>query len=349
MPKFFDTQYTDPALDPGRPSLVAPTAVTTEGDRIRAALAAGSYGNQPVAAAEAAKPIGGVTPLPTDAEYQRKFGDSFFNQPSMWEQNQNPAQLRRDLLLDELRSTAAQRRFDLENSQTEAPLRNRLLQAQINASGSHDRFLQAQDAQTLEHTHGFFNDLLHPNAPSPQDPGYRNYVLNSLVRNPRFAETPGGQHILNKLSDVHDTHLSVADVKKNLPAGFDLASIHTGANGQSYTVKPSTGGMDVAEELKTNYGLKPGDLGNPTAVKIGSVSPTGGFSGNAKGDFVQIVRSNGTGAVIMPIADYERLGGKYSPGTQAARGAVAAAASPSGIPAAKHLGTYNPETGEFDQ
>lgn len=302
------------------PRLVAPAAVTTEGDRIRAALAAGTYGNQPVAAAATALPAGGVTPTASDTDPTGRFGNSFFNQPSMWQQNLNPARLRQDLRLDELTTLAAQRKFDLERSRVEAPLRDRLLEAQTAAAGAHDRFLREQDVQTMQHTAGFLNDMV--NGPAPQDPGYSEHVLRAAAKYPRFAETSGGKDFLTKIGKTHDTHLSMEDIRKQY--GSNVSSVTVGPNGQSVTLKPPDE-PDVALEADAKkLGLSLGQIRNPVKAEVGKFvkDPKTGvtkFEGDEAGDVVQVRNTEGQ-PVVMSAKEYERLGGTFSAEGAAKRG-----------------------------
>lgn len=242
-----------------------------------------------------------------------------------WAENQNPTLLRQNLNLDILRSTAAKHRMELDQAEVMNPLQTRLAQARLNATGAHQAFMEHQDAQTLEHTANFLNDMANPNAPAPNDPGYSNHVLSSLIRNPRFAHSQGGREILKELAKTHDTHLSVDDLKKQIPEGFDASSIRIGPRGASISISPA--GTDTGKELGTKYGLKQGDFENPSLIKVGNVERSGSFKGADTGGFVQIQRSSGKGNVIMPVSEFERLGGKFSPETTAARGGAQPAAA----------------------
>lgn len=308
MPRLLNNQFTDPALDPGVAPLVAPAAVTTEGDRIRAALAAGTYGNQPIQAVNATVAPGGVTPTVSDTEPTGRFGTSFFNQPSIWEQNQDPAQLRQNLQLDTLKTLAAQRKFDLESSRAEAPMKDALLQAQTDAAGAHDRFSQFQDAETLRHTAGFFNHLSNPNAPAPNSPNYAPYVMQGLIKNPRFADTAGGKDYLKRITETADAHTSVDDLKKQLPEGWTVKRIEVGGGKQSHLIaEPPGTAANIPKEL-AKYALTPAQFENPASVAVVDASGKGSNSGN----FVQLTTVDSAGQpkkVVMPKAAYLGFGG----------------------------------------
>lgn len=281
-----------------------------------------------------------VAPMPQPL-IQGNFGASGTGwAQNQWAENANPAQLRENLSLDILRSTAMQRRQAIEQADVMNPLQTRLAQARINATGAHQSFMEHQDAQTLEHTANFLNHMADQNAPAPNDPNYSRYVLGGLIQNPRFAHSAGGREILSELAKTHDTHMSVEDLRKQIPEGFSPSSIKIGPNGASMNIAPT--GTDVGKELGSKYGLKVGDFENPAAIRVGDVERSGSFKGTDKGNFVSITRSNGKGNVIMPVSEFERLGGKFSEETEAARGA-----QPTSGGQVKHLGTYDPATGTF--
>lgn len=226
--------------------------------------------------------------------------------------NRDNAGLRNDLRLDELTTLAAQRKLNLAQDQEQGPLRTRLLEAQINASGAHDRFMQHQDAQTLEHTTGFLDSLVHPNAPGPQDPGYRNHVISSLLKYPRYAETAGGKDILKRLTEIHDTHTSIADLAKQLPEGFVPQTIEVGGGKQSHITARRLD-KDVTKDLK-NYGILPAQFNAPISVSTGNTSENG-FVPATGGSHVNVQVLDTAGkpkSVIMPKADYLKFGGKLS-------------------------------------
>lgn len=277
-----------------------------------------------------------------------------------WAENQNPAQLRESLNLDILRSKATQNRMAIEQAETMNPLQTRLAQARINATGAHQNFMEYQDAQALEHTANFLNDMADPNAPAPNSPGYAQHVMGSLIRNPRFAHSAGGREMLKELARTHDTHLSVEDLRKQLPEGFGPSNIRIGPNGVSMSVSPV--GNDVGKELGSKYGLKLGDFKNPASIAVGDFERTTGkdgntitnFKGSDTGKFVRITKSDGKGSVTMPVAEFEALGGQYSPETLAKRGGVQGNATGAAgvVPATtgvKNLGRYNPSTGNFEK
>jgi hypothetical protein len=261
-------------------------------------------------------------------------------------------QLRDDLNLENLRSLAAQRKLNLENAPIENALKNRLTEARTAAAGVHTRYQMAQDAQALEHTHNFISAMMDPNAPAAGDPEHANYVLRNLAANPAFAKTSGGQKLLASIAAGHDVGQSITDLAANIPEGFDVSSVRAGGGKTSYIVaKPKNPEAAMAKELKTGYGLTPDQIRNPVGLAVGTLSSGGLFKGSHTGDTVQLTK--GDKKIFMSTKAFERYGGQYGAETTAARSAGvsgAAAVAPGQTPApTKHLGTYNPSTGEFDQ
>lgn len=323
-----------PKNEQGR--LINPAAVEAEGERIRQAIAAGTYGSLPGQAAAAAVGAPQITVAPVS---QDPFaGLTGFDQAS-W--NIDPAQQRRDLELDVLRTTAAKHKLDLEQEAANAPTKSRLLQAQADAMGAHERFLEDNNAQTLEHTAGFFNAMADPNAPRRRDPGYVQYVYDALDKNRAFARTPGGREILRQMAADQKSSLSIDDMKSQIPEGFKAASVSIGSDGKErMTIKP-VAADDVAleKESKSAYKLTLGQIRNPTAVEVGKTvarpDGTKGFDGDEKGNIVRV--KNGQGIwVPMSVDEYQKFGGKFSPQTISARGGNATGASPADISQAEY-------------
>lgn len=238
-----------------------------------------------------------------------------------WLENQNPSQLRQDLNLDILRTRAAQGRMALEQANVMNPLNTRLAQARLNATGAHQAFMEHQDAQTLEHTANFLNHMADPNAPQPSDPGYASYTIRGLIQNPRFAHSQGGREILKELAATHDTHMTVDDLKKQVPEGYEATTYEIGPGKQSHVTvrKIDSGSLD--KELQKGYGLTRGQIQNPSQVLVGKLGKNGAFIGDDAGDIVQVKRGDGTMAE-MSAKEYERFGGSYSQRTLAARALV---------------------------
>lgn len=259
------------------------------------------------AAGDAASLIKTPPRLPdTSSQY-----DEYFGSP------RTPRQLREKLSLDELSGLASKRKFDLEQEALNAPLQNKLLQARIDATGAHQRFLDTHDQQTLSHTAGFLNHLSDPNAPKPNDPGYEQHVIQGLLQNPSFAETKGGQEVIKQIIASHQTQSSIEQLKKQLPPGFDVQSVEIGGGKQSHIVARRA---DTAKELKAGYGLTPDEIQNPVGAMVGNYDPaTKKFTNDNKGNVVDIDRGPGLQPVLIPTQVYEQHGGKYSAATAAAR------------------------------
>lgn len=327
--------------------LVMPTAVATEGDRIRASIAAGTYGAGQAPAVPAGGPI--VTVAPASPLIEGNYGASGTD----WAQadwSKNDDQLRQDLQLENLRSMAAQRKLALENAPISNALQNRLTEARTAAAGMHTRYQMAQDATALEHTHNFLTDMLSADAPAPGAVGHDDYVLKSLAANPAFAKTPGGQKLLATIAAGHDTGKTIADLAATIPENYNIKTIRAGGGKTSYiTASPANSAADVSRELRVGYGLTPGQIENPVGLRVGTRSAGGLFTGDNNGDVVEML--HGDKKVYMSTKAFERYGGKYGPETAAARSAavVAPSATPGQTPeAVKHLGTYNPTTGNFE-
>lgn len=238
-----------------------------------------------------------------------------------WAENQNPSQLRQDLNLDILRSKAMQNRMAIEQAQTMNPLNTRLAQARLNATGAHQAFMEHQDAQSLEHTANFLNHMSDPNAPLPSDPNYGNYVMSGLIKNPRFAQSAGGREILKELAATHDTHMTVDELKKQVPEGFEAKTYEIGPGKQSHVTIQKINSGDTDKQLFKAYGITRDQIENPTQVVIGKTSDKGAFKQDATGNIVRVARGDGTMAEMSTQA-YERYGGKYSKKTLAERALV---------------------------
>lgn len=340
MPRLLDDRF----KDQGNAPLVASDAVLAEGQRIRDALAAGTYGNQPVAAAAAERGTdSGTFGIPQgDAEHERQFGNSFFNQPTMWEQNQNPAQLRQTLRLDELKTRAAAGKLALERAQNEGPTKDAYAKAQLEhelaateAIGGTTRFKHLQDAATMKHVTGFADYMT--SAPPVNSPDYRNYVLAGVHAFPRVAGTAWGKTTLGQIGQEHDT---IAALKAQLPEGFDISSVGMGRRGATVRLKPTGGDVALEKDAK-GLGLTLGRIRNPVNAQVGRRDDKGKWVGDEKGNLVRVEGPKGA-MITMPATEYERLGGKYSGATESARkGGTTQGAT-------KHLGTYNPATGTFE-
>lgn len=274
---------------------------------------------------------------PRDAEYLRKFGTSFFNQPSMWNQSFGPQtthQLREQVNLENLTTLAAQRKFDLQRSQQQAPIQDALQIAQLQhqnaataALGSEKRFQLQKDAETMGHVSAFSDYLLA--APPVDSPEYASYILQGVKKYPRVASTAWGKQVLGRIAQEHDT---IAGLTAKIPSGFDVESVTLGNKNPTVTAKRQD--ADIEAELKKGYGLTLGQVRNPVGAEVGKrVRSADGksdeFVGDPKGNLVRVEDHEGK-KITMSAAEYERFGGKYSPDTIASRAATQAAA-----PAAK--------------
>lgn len=317
-------------------ALTNPDYVQSEGERIRNSLAAGTYGEQPLQAATAQ--AGGTPPITVVGTREIEPPRSF------WDMNMSQGEILRDTRLENLRSLAAQRRAEIE----QIPLKNDLLQAQIDATGAHQRFLENQDAATLGHTAGFLDYLSHPNSPAMGTPEFANYFLSGLRKYPRFAGTPGGRELLQEVAKNHDAHQTIADLTGQIPGGFEIASGEIGGGKQSHiNVRPT--GTGTVEELKRSYGITPGQIKTPINLVVGDFDPTTKqFVGSNTGKFVRF--GNGKGDTItMPTADYERYGGGYSDATAKARQGAVKAAPKADLTALAREALNDPNSSEGDK
>jgi len=293
-------------------ALTNPDYVQKEGQRIRDSLAAGTFGT----GANLRTEPGAITVVSPSSP-----GDG--QAPTVWEQgawNQDTGQLRRELNLDILRTTAAQRKLDLEQSQRNAPVLSALDQAKLDhemaatgAIGGAQAFRQAQDAQSMQHVTGFAQHM--QNAPPVNSPQYAPYVLQGVMKYPRMATTAWGKETLGKLAQEHDT---ISDLMGKVPGGFDLSSVTVGANGKpSVTMKPTDADEELTKSAK-GYGLTLDQIRNPVGAEVGKRGPKG-FERDEKGDIVRV--ENGEGKkVTMSVKEYLRLGGSFSPEGAARRG-----------------------------
>jgi hypothetical protein len=317
------------ALDPfptnDQGQLVNPDYIQKEGDRIRASIAAGTYGagtQQQGATAPIIAPVApGVTTGP--------FGDSFFHQPSMWEQNQNPAQLRQGLKLSELVTSAASHKFALEEAQKNAPVKDAYELAKLahetaatNAVGSTATFHRNQDAQVMQHVTGFADYM--QGAPPVDSPDYAPYVLQGVKQFPRIAATGWGKQTLGKIAQEHDT---IAGLTAQIPPGFEVSSVTAGGGKQTKVSAQRIGGAADAKTFKSTYGFPKTALDDAT-VLVGNYDPnTRQFKQDNNGTHVSVTTSGDKGkTAIMTTSAYESNGGKYSGDTKKARDAAASAA-----------------------
>jgi hypothetical protein len=341
MPSLLDTllagdETTVPFRRPVNPfprdasgKLVNPDYIQKEGQRIRDSLAAGTYGDQPVAAARGP---GEITVAPASGLLQDQ-PPITFDQAS-W--NQSPGQLRQQLKLDELRSTAALRKAEVERLPiTDAYDRARLAheEAATAAIGATNLRQIQKDATAMQHIAGFENYML--NAPEPGTPEYEKYVRKGIAKFPALLTTAHGAAHLPKLGQEHD----LASLAKQLPEGFEITGMEVGGGKQSrITAKPIDASTD--KDFKAIYGFPKSALA-VSDVKVGDLDPvTSRFTRNNKGTHVAVTAPDGKTAT-MTVEAYEAAGGKYSGETAKARGAKSASN-------VKHLGTYNPETGNFE-
>lgn len=296
-------------------ALVNPDYVQTEGQRIRDSLGAGTFGNQPIASRNAtvATPAIAVAPVPELTEFSQE----------AW--NQSPGQLRRDLNLDILRTTAAQRKLDLEQSRTNAPVLNAYDQAKLEhelaataAIGATETGRLQRDARSMKHIAGFSDYMV--NAPEEGTPEFDTYVKKGIVKFPGILNTKWGAQHLPLIGKTHDT---IAGLKSQLPEGFNLTSVTVGANGKpSVTMKPTDLDAELEKAAK-GYGVSLDQVRNPIGAEVGRKGPDGAFVGDEKGD---IVRINGPDnkKVSMSVKEYQRLGGTFSPEGATKRGAAPA-------------------------
>lgn len=275
-----------------------------------------------------------ITNANVDAIAEKRYGGSFFDQPSHWDAAfgpQNARQLREQVNLENLTTLAAQRRLELEQAQRRAPTQDALLEAQLEhqlastaAIGSDKRFQLRKDAETMGHVSGFSDYLLE--APPVDSPQYAPYILQGVKKFPRVASTAWGKNVLGRIAQEHDT---IAGLTSKIPLGFEVDSVTLG--GKNPTVTAKSQDADIEGELKKGYGLTLGQVRNPVGAEVGKrVRSADGksdeFVGDPKGNLVRIEDGEGK-KITMSSAEYERYGGKFSPETIAARGGGQSASS----------------------
>lgn len=307
----------------------APVAVTAEGERIRESLATGQYGSQPSAVATNTSFI---TNANVDETATGRYGNSFFNQPDIWTQNQNPHQLREQLRLDDLTTIAAQRKFELERAQSRAPVQDAFEIARLDhelastaALGESKRFQTTQDAAVMQHVSGFADFMT--KAPPVGTPEYEQYVLQGVMKFPRMATTNWGKDVLGKISKENDT---ISELISKMPPGFDLSTINLSKSGPSVSMAPTGTDKQLEAELKSGFKLTLGQVRNPVNAEVGRYGPGKKWIGDSKGDVVRVDDGEGK-KVAMSVDEYKRFGGKFG-----------------GDSKKKHLGKYNPATGEIE-
>lgn len=297
--------------------LIDPAAVQTEGARINASLDAGTYGSQPQRIAPAGG--GGVTIVPASSTVNPS--DSFFFEPSMMEQNRNRYDIRQDLKLDELRTTAALRKAELERQ----PIRDAFAEAQLAheqaataALGATNARQVRNDATAMQHIAGFENYMVA--APQPGTKEYDNYVRKGLAKFPAILTTKYGANHIPKLGQEHD----IAALAAQLPEGFEITSVTAGGGKQSHVTAKRIGATEE-RDLKTDYGITPEQIKHPTGVVVGTPDPDNPtkFKQSNTGTHVAITTGKGT-TVVMPTSTYEKFGGIYSGETAKARAAAGA-------------------------
>ncbi len=225
------------------------------------------------------------------------------------------------------------------------PLKEELARGQIEheaastlAAGATTRFHQQQDTDTMSHVVGFADYMT--KAPQPGTQEYKAYVLKGVQQFPRMATTAWGKETLGNLAKENDT---IESLQSRIPGGFTMKG---GTIGKDQHINFESGsGNDLAKELKDGYGLTPGQIKSPVAVRVGKLDGEK-FTGDNGGNVVEITTGKKGEKVHMSVPEYQRFGGAFSKETEAARQPAAPAASPSATP--KHLGTYNPKTGNFE-
>lgn len=298
-------------------TLINPDYIQKEGQRIRDSLAAGTYGS----GTTASTPPGAVTVVSPSSP-----GDG--QAPTVWEQsawNQDEGALRRDLNFDILRTTAAQRKLDLEQSTLNAPVLSAYEQAKLaheqaatSVIGETQAFHQAQDAQSMQHVTGFAKHMA--GAPPVNSPEYAPYVLQGVMKFPRMATTEWGKGTLGKLAQEHDT---IAGLTSKLPPGFDLSTVSVGADGKPRVTFKPTDADKALEKAAKGYGLTLDQVRNPVGAVVGRRDKAGQFVQDNSGDIVRL-KNKENHQVDLSAKEYERLGGTYSGETAKARGSAPA-------------------------
>lgn len=302
----------DPFPRGAQGQLTNPDYVAKEGQRIRTSLEEGTYGNQPIAAERGGQPQITVVPASGGLEGQPPI---IFEQTA-W--NQNPAQLRQDLQLEDLRTRAASRRFELEEAQRQAPVLSDLNlaklaheQAATEAVGSTERRKLFEDARAMKHIAGFQEYMM--GAPESGTPEFDSYVRRGVQKFPAILTTKHGSEDLKRIDRTHD----ISKMVKGLPEGMTPKSITMSNSGPSVT-------FTARDEIGKKYGITKEEIEGAAGVVVGTPEPSGDPENPTKikqdnaGTHVAITKSNGK-MITIPTSVYEKLGGRYSPETLAAR------------------------------
>jgi hypothetical protein len=178
----------------------------------------------------------------------------------------------------------------------------------------------------MQHVTGFENYMIQ--APEPGTPEYEAYVRRGIAKYPAILTTKYGASHIPKLGQEHD----ITALAKQLPAGFEITSVTAGGGKQSHITAKPIGATDE-KDLKTDYGITPEQIKNPTGVIVGTPDPNSPtkFKQDNRGTHVALTTGKGT-TVVMPTSVYEKFGGKYSGETLAARSGVQGVAAPAITP-----------------
>lgn len=145
-----------------------------------------------------------------------------------------------------------QRAKKFDEWQSQAPQRERLLDARINAQGAHDRFLAGKDAKAAEDIAGFMEHM--QSAPDPGTPEYPAYISEGVKKFPHIVGTQVGTDAMKRLATNHQDVLSLTP-----PEGYVVDNYVTNDSGKTKaTFKPLTEKTAVftgsPEEARAHYG-----------------------------------------------------------------------------------------------
>lgn len=287
-------------------ALINPPAIQAEGQRMAAGFADGSLGGPNVAIsgpngdvtnykpyAPPGTPPGLITVAPNSRADEAAASIAAGWNQDAW--NQNPSQQRENLNLDILRTTAAQRKFDLEQGQKNAPVLDAYAQAKLNhenaataaIGATHLRQVQ-KDTSTMAAVTNFEKAMLTAGEPGTAE--YDANVRNAIAKNPAILMTKYGMQHIPNIAKEHD----LAAKAKALQTKTD------------------------ASEFKSTYGF-PASAIQQSTVQVGNYDPaTKTLKQDNKGTHVSVTTPAGKKAVMTTQA-YEANGGKYSGETAAAR------------------------------
>jgi hypothetical protein len=269
---------------------------------------------------------GGVTVVSPSPLLEGSFGASGTD----WSQanwNRDYGQERRDLNLDVLRTTAAQRRFQFEEAQRREPLQDALTRAQIahqeaaaRFQDTHARTLLERDTVGFNAMNDFANELFAPGAPEIGSKDFPAHFKRTSAKHSLVYTTAGGRAFANAIGGTHDTASNVQTVMGDVPEDYTADKIRIGPRGTA--VEAVSNKKLQEEEFKKTTGLTHAQVKAARSVQVGDYED-GVFKRKNTGGSVRIVSADNKTESIIPAEVYEKAGFGYSPDVAKERKAAA--------------------------